>query len=78
MSCIFTVWYYFGVVGSFVFIIIQLILLIDFAHSWNQSWLERAENGNRKCWFGGRGSATHTATAPRDTKKRDICSKVQT
>uniref|UniRef100_A0A8C7Z990 Serine incorporator 2 n=1 Tax=Oryzias sinensis TaxID=183150 RepID=A0A8C7Z990_9TELE len=46
-----TVWYYFGVVGSFVFIIIQLILLIDFAHSWNQSWLERAENGNRKCWF---------------------------
>ncbi|XP_054911926.1 serine incorporator 1-like [Poeciliopsis prolifica] len=46
-----TVWYYFGVVGSFVFIIIQLILLVDFAHSWNQSWLEKAENGNTKCWF---------------------------
>ncbi|XP_073319351.1 serine incorporator 2 [Pagrus major] len=46
-----TVWYYFGVVGSFIFIIIQLILLVDFAHSWNQSWLERAEEGNRKCWF---------------------------
>ncbi|KAG7453843.1 serine incorporator 1-like [Solea senegalensis] len=46
-----TVWYYFGVVGSFFFIIIQLILLVDFAHSWNQSWLERAENGNRKCWL---------------------------
>ncbi|KAM7383802.1 hypothetical protein PAMA_011255 [Pampus argenteus] len=46
-----TVWYYFGVVGSFIFIIIQLILLIDFAHSWNQSWLEKAENGNEKCWF---------------------------
>ncbi|XP_071391234.1 serine incorporator 1-like [Centroberyx affinis] len=46
-----TVWYYFGVVGSFVFIIIQLILLVDFAHSWNQSWLEKAEEGNSKCWF---------------------------
>ncbi|CAJ1083564.1 serine incorporator 2 [Xyrichtys novacula] len=46
-----TVWYYFGVVGSFIFILIQLILLIDFAHSWNQSWLEKAEEGNTKCWF---------------------------
>lgn len=46
-----TVWYYFGVVGSFIFIIIQLILLVDFAHSWNQSWLERAEEGNTKCWY---------------------------
>ncbi|KAF7655868.1 hypothetical protein LDENG_00049230 [Lucifuga dentata] len=46
-----TVWYYFGVVGSFIFIIIQLILLVDFAHSWNQSWLEKAEEGNSKCWF---------------------------
>ncbi|XP_030002938.1 serine incorporator 2 [Sphaeramia orbicularis] len=47
-----TVWYYFGVVGSFIFIIIQLILLVDFAHSWSQSWLEKAEEGNSKCWFG--------------------------
>nr|XP_020493688.1 serine incorporator 1-like [Labrus bergylta] len=47
-----TVWYYFGVVGSFIFIIIQLILLVDFAHSWNQAWLEKAEEGNSKCWFG--------------------------
>ncbi|XP_008282102.1 serine incorporator 2 [Stegastes partitus] len=46
-----SVWYYFGVVGSFVFIIIQLILLVDFAHSWNQAWLEKAENGSPKCWF---------------------------
>ncbi|TWW65478.1 serine incorporator 2 [Takifugu flavidus] len=46
------VWYYFGVVGSFIFIIIQLILLVDFAHSWNLAWLQNAEDGNRKCWFG--------------------------
>ncbi|XP_030644621.1 serine incorporator 2 [Chanos chanos] len=46
-----TVWYYFGVVGSFIFILIQLVLLVDFAHTWNQTWVEYAENGNRKCWF---------------------------
>ncbi|XP_037330818.2 serine incorporator 2 [Pungitius pungitius] len=47
-----TVWYYFGMGGSFLFIIIQLILLVDFAHSWNQSWVDRAENGNSKLWLG--------------------------
>lgn len=46
-----TVWFWFGVVGSFFFIIIQLILLVDFAHSWSQSWLEKAEEGNSKCWY---------------------------
>ncbi|KAB5517866.1 hypothetical protein PHYPO_G00172140 [Pangasianodon hypophthalmus] len=46
-----TVWYYFGAVGSFIFILMQLILLVDFAHTWNQSWLENAENGNSKCWY---------------------------
>lgn len=55
--CLLPVWYYFGVVGSFIFIIIQLILLVDFAHSWNLAWLQNAEDGNRKCWFGGEGAA---------------------
>lgn len=49
----FTVWFYFGVVGSFMFILIQLILLIDFAHSWNKVWVENAENSDNKCWFAG-------------------------
>uniref|UniRef100_A0A8C2XKL2 Serine incorporator 2 n=1 Tax=Cyclopterus lumpus TaxID=8103 RepID=A0A8C2XKL2_CYCLU len=48
-----TVWFYFGVVGSFIFILIQLILLIDFAHSWNKAWVENAEDGDNKCWFAG-------------------------
>ncbi|XP_075764716.1 serine incorporator 2 [Pelodiscus sinensis] len=46
-----SVWFYFGVVGSFLFILIQLILLIDFAHSWSQSWLRNADEGNAKGWY---------------------------
>ncbi|XP_012694239.1 serine incorporator 2 [Clupea harengus] len=47
------VWFYFGVVGSFMFILIQLILLIDFAHSWNEIWVRNAEEGNSKGWYAG-------------------------
>ncbi|NXC40722.1 SERC2 protein, partial [Penelope pileata] len=44
-------WFYFGVVGSFLFILIQLILLIDFAHSWSQLWLRNANESNAKGWY---------------------------
>ncbi|XP_078538027.1 serine incorporator 2 [Lissotriton helveticus] len=46
-----TVWYYFGLVGGFLFFLVQLVLLIDFAHSWSQAWLDRADEGNTKCWY---------------------------
>ncbi|XP_054254648.1 serine incorporator 2 [Indicator indicator] len=46
-----SVWFYFGVVGSFLFILIQLVLLIDFAHSWSQLWLRNAEESNAKGWY---------------------------
>ncbi|KAL2295939.1 hypothetical protein Nmel_017469 [Mimus melanotis] len=46
-----SVWFYFGVVGSFLFILIQLVLLIDFAHSWSQRWLHNADEGSAKGWY---------------------------
>ncbi|XP_064491552.1 serine incorporator 2 isoform X1 [Pseudopipra pipra] len=46
-----SVWFYFGVVGSFLFILIQLVLLIDFAHSWSQRWLRKASESNAKGWY---------------------------
>lgn len=47
------VWFYFGAVGSFLFILIQLVLLIDFAHSWNQRWLGKAEECDSRAWYAG-------------------------
>ncbi|KAM9213068.1 serine incorporator 2 [Leptosomus discolor] len=46
-----SVWFYIGVVGSFLFILIQLVLLIDFAHSWSQLWLRNAGESNAKGWY---------------------------
>lgn len=35
-----------GIIASFIYILIQLILLIEFAHSWNESWVERGETNS--------------------------------
>lgn len=48
-----SVWFYIGMAGAFCFILIQLVLLIDFAHSWNESWVEKMEEGNSRCWYAG-------------------------
>uniref|UniRef100_A0A8C8B8P9 Serine incorporator 3 n=1 Tax=Otus sunia TaxID=257818 RepID=A0A8C8B8P9_9STRI len=44
-------WFVIGICGAFCFILIQLVLLVDFAHSWNESWVDRMEEGNSKCWY---------------------------
>lgn len=46
-----TAWFIIGTLGAFCFILIQLVLLVDFAHSWNESWVERMEEGNSRCWY---------------------------
>jgi hypothetical protein len=43
---------YFGIVGGFMFILIQLILIIDFVHSWNEKWVERFEDGMKEYYYG--------------------------
>ncbi|KAF2355212.1 Serine incorporator/TMS membrane protein [Trinorchestia longiramus] len=45
------VWMYFGLVGGFMFIIIQLVLIIDFAHSWAESWIEKLEESESRGWY---------------------------
>ena len=39
LFCLFhLVWMYIGLIGGLFFILFQLVFLIDFAHSWNESW----------------------------------------
>ncbi len=38
------IWMYFGLVGGFAFILLQLIFLIDFAYSWNEKWVAKMED----------------------------------
>lgn len=40
-------------VGGFLFIMIQLVLIIDFAHSWAESWVEKLEESESKAYYYG-------------------------
>uniref|UniRef100_A0A2K6D5T4 Serine incorporator 3 n=1 Tax=Macaca nemestrina TaxID=9545 RepID=A0A2K6D5T4_MACNE len=46
-----SVWFVAGMIGAALFILIQLVLLVDFAHSWNESWVNRMEEGNPRLWY---------------------------
>ncbi|CAH2068736.1 unnamed protein product, partial [Iphiclides podalirius] len=44
-------WMVFGMIGGFCFIIIQLILIIDFAHSWAEKWVSNYEESQSRGWY---------------------------
>ncbi|XP_049887243.1 probable serine incorporator isoform X2 [Pectinophora gossypiella] len=44
-------WMVFGMIGGFCFIIIQLILIIDFAHSWAERWVSNYEESQSRGWY---------------------------
>lgn len=44
-------WMVIGAIGAFLFLLIQLILIVDFAHGWSASWLEKYDETKNKCWF---------------------------
>ena len=46
-----TAWFVIGMCGAFLFILIQLVLLVDLAHSLNESWVNRMEEGNPRFWY---------------------------
>lgn len=50
----FSVWMYFGMIGGFLFILIQLVLIIDFAHSWAENWVAKLEETESKAYYCGK------------------------
>lgn len=44
-------WMYFGMIGGLLFIIIQLILIVDFAHSWADAWVGNYNDTESKGWY---------------------------
>lgn len=44
-------WMIIGMIGGFLFILIQLVLIIDFGHSLNESWVAKYEETENKGWF---------------------------
>lgn len=47
-----TAWGVIGLIGGFCFLVCQLILLVDFAHSWAESWIAKMEEGSGCHKFG--------------------------
>ncbi|XP_067145254.1 serine incorporator 5-like isoform X2 [Centruroides vittatus] len=45
------VWRYVGMSGAFLFIIIQLVLIVEFGRRWTCSWRSKAIDRGSKCWF---------------------------
>jgi len=41
---------YFALGGSAVFIVLQLVLLVDFAHKWSESWIGNYEENQSRFW----------------------------
>ena len=47
----FRIWMYACLIGGFVFMLYQVIIVIDFGHSWSVSWAEKLETSNSKFWY---------------------------
>lgn len=44
-------WMYVGMFGGFAFIVVQLILIVDFAHTWAESWVSNLEESGSRKWY---------------------------
>lgn len=42
---------WFGMIGGLAFILVQLVLIVDFAHTWAESWVENFEKTESRGWY---------------------------
>jgi len=42
-----------AIFAAAIFVFVQLVLLVDFAHSWNEAWVENFEETDSKSWYNG-------------------------
>ena len=47
------IWMYIALLGTFVFVTMQLFFLLDFTKRWNNSWASKAQATGQKRWFYG-------------------------
>ncbi len=45
------VWMCFGMAGGLAFILVQLVLIVDFAHSWAERWQRNLHDTGNQNWF---------------------------
>lgn len=46
-----TVWMWIGLIGGVAFILVQLVLIVDFAHSWAETWVGEYKQQSRFDFF---------------------------
>lgn len=46
-----TTWMRVGMIGGFLYVLIQLILIVDFAHTWADAWVGNYEETESKNWY---------------------------
>eukprot|EP01134_Creolimax_fragrantissima_P005378 CFRG5378T1 len=47
----FYTWGIIGLIGAAIFILVQLLLLVDFAFDWSESWIAKWDEGDSKEWY---------------------------
>jgi len=46
-----TIWMWVGLLGGVAFILVQLVLIVDFAHTWAETWVDNYNETESRGWY---------------------------